>query len=404
MNKKLMAVAVASALAAPAVAMAQSTSTVQMYGSIYMEYAFTNPGSTAAGAKPASVDILQAPGSAIGFKGEEKLGGGMSAWFQCESSADYRGTNGDGFCTRNSAVGVKGAFGNFFIGNWDTPFKRTMGNVGGRDTGIYGTADLLATNSTTVDNDGAAGTFKRRQRNSINFESPNFGGFQLMAATSSTNSGSSITTSDAAAKPRVWSLGGAYKAGPLELGLGYELHQDIYNNRVAAAAGSVGTAGGGNTIIAGVAATPATFSGDESGYHLSAAYTLGNGLKMGFTYIAMEADTGVGATAKNKAYQLGAEWKISGPHNLHFGYTVADSSKGTLGAAMGGRPTVAVADNGAKLWQIRYLHELSKRTTASIGYVNLKNDISGTYDLMGVSGTGTGAKSSAVAMSIAHRF
>ena len=89
MNKKLMAVAVASALAAPAVAMAQSTSSVQMYGSIYMEYAFTSPGSTAAGAKPAGVDILQAPGSNIGFKGEEKLGGGMSAWFQCESSADF---------------------------------------------------------------------------------------------------------------------------------------------------------------------------------------------------------------------------------------------------------------------------------------------------------------------------
>jgi hypothetical protein len=71
---------------------------------------------------------------------------------------------------------------------------------------------------------------------------------------------------------------------------------------------------------------------------------------------------------------------------------------------MGGRPAVGVADNGAKLWQIRYLHDLSKRTTASIGYVNLKNDISGTYDLMGVAGTGTGAKSSAVAMSIAHRF
>ena len=383
MNKKLMAVAVASALAAPAVAMAQST--VQMYGSVYMEYAFTSPGANTAGTgKPASVDILQAPGSNIGFKGEEKLGGGMGAWFQCESSADFRGTNGDGFCTRNSAVGVKGGFGNIFIGVWDTPFKRTMGNVGGRDTGIYGTADLLATNSTTVDDGGSAGTFKRRQRNSINFDSPNFGGFRFMAATASTNSGSSITTSDAAAKPRTWSLGGAYKAGPLDLAVGYELHQDFYNNR------TVGTA--------------ATFSGDESGYHLSAAYTLGNGLKLGFTYITMEADTALGANAKSKNYQLGAEWKLSGPHNLHFGYTVADSMSGTVGATMGGRPAVGVADNGAKLWQIRYLHDLSKRTTASIGYVNLKNDISGTYDLMGVSGTGTGAKSSAVAMSIAHRF
>jgi hypothetical protein len=71
---------------------------------------------------------------------------------------------------------------------------------------------------------------------------------------------------------------------------------------------------------------------------------------------------------------------------------------------MTGRPAVGAAANGAKLWQIRYLHDFSKRTVGSIGYVNLKNDVSGTYDLMGVSGTGTGAKSSAVALSIQHRF
>jgi len=47
MNKKLMAVAVAGALAAPAAALAQST--VQLYGSIYMEYAFTSTGADTAG-------------------------------------------------------------------------------------------------------------------------------------------------------------------------------------------------------------------------------------------------------------------------------------------------------------------------------------------------------------------
>jgi len=400
MNKKLMAVAVAGALAAPAAALAQST--VQMYGNIYMEYAFTSTGAnTANTVNPANVDILQAPGSAIGFKGEEKLGGGMSAWFQCESSADFRGTNGDGFCTRNSAVGLKGGFGNFFVGVWDTPFKRTIGNVGGRDTGIYGTADLLVNNSTTTSDGASAGVFKRRQRNSFNYDSPAFGGFKVMAAFSSTNSSSSLTTSDAAAKPRIWSLGGSYKAGPLALSAGWEQHTKAYNNGVAAAAGTVSTAG---AAVAGTVGSNATFAGDETGWHLSGAYTLGNGLKLGVTYTQQEADTAVGANAEATAWQIGAEWKLSGPHNVHFGYTKADSSEGTLGAAMAGRPAVGAASNGAKLWQIRYLHNLSKRTTASIGYVNLKNDVSGTYDLMGVSGTGTGAKSSAVALSIQHRF
>jgi predicted porin len=400
MQKKLIAVAVAGALAAPAAALAQST--VQLYGNIYMEYAFTSTGAnTANTVNPANVDTLQAPGSAIGFRGEEKLGGGMSAWFQCESSADYRGTNGDGFCTRNSAVGVKGGFGNFFIGIWDTPFKRTIGNVGGRDTGIYGTADLLTNNSTSTSDGASAGVFKRRQRNSINYDSPRFGGFQVMAAFSSTNSSSSLTTSDAGAKPRIWSLGGQYRAGPLELSAGWEQHTKAYPNGVAAAAGTVSTAG---VAVAGTVGSNSTFAGDESGWHISGAYTLKNGLRLGATYTKQEADTAPGANAENTAYQLGLEWKISGPHNVHFGYTVADSSEGSLGAAMTGRPAVGAAANGAKLWQIRYLHDFSKRTVGSIGYVNLKNDVSGTYDLMGVSGTGTGAKSSAVALSIQHRF
>lgn len=139
MQKKLLAVAIAGAFGAPALALAQS-STVQIYGTLYVEYSFVDqPRNAANTADLTKTDFLQTPGSSIGFKGEEKLGGGLSAWFQCESSADPRGQNGDGFCTRNSALGLKGGFGNVFIGNWDSPFKRTISptNVGGNDTGIF---------------------------------------------------------------------------------------------------------------------------------------------------------------------------------------------------------------------------------------------------------------------------
>jgi len=145
MQKKLLAVAVAGALGAPAIAMAQ-TSTVQVFGTIYVEYTIrADQGNTPAAAGfPAGVersdaDFIQTPGSEIGFKGEEKLGGGLSAWFQCASTADVRGISQDGWCSRNSAIGMKGGFGNLFIGNWDTPFKRTISPtaVGGNDTGIF---------------------------------------------------------------------------------------------------------------------------------------------------------------------------------------------------------------------------------------------------------------------------
>jgi len=381
MQKKVIALAVAGALAAPAVSMAQST--VQVFGNLYVEYSFWNPGrNTAGNTQPASADVLQTPGSEIGFRGEENLGGGMSAWFQCASTADFRGVSGDGWCTRNSALGIKGSFGNIYVGNWDTPFKRAMINTGGRDTGAFVTAFLLAGNSTTTDQGGNAGVFKRRQRNLITFDSPNFSGFAVQGAFSSTNNSTGITSTSADAKPRIWSLAGTYKAGPLELAAAYEKHTKAYPN----------------------AAGAATFAGDEEGWYVAAAYQLGS-VKLGGQLTEQKADTAVNTNAKAKAYQLGAEWKVAGPHNVHFGYTVADDMKGTVGAAMGSRPVVNAANNtGAKLWQVRYLYDISKRTTASIGYVSLKNDASANYDLGGMTGTGTGAKNSAFALSLTHKF
>ena len=47
MQKKLMAVAVAGVLGAPAVALAQS-STVQVFGTMYIEYSFADQGNNAA--------------------------------------------------------------------------------------------------------------------------------------------------------------------------------------------------------------------------------------------------------------------------------------------------------------------------------------------------------------------
>ena len=64
----------------------------------------------------------------------------MSAWFQCTSTHGRARFGTAGFCGRNSALGVKGGFGNFFAGNWDMPTKRTAGAVRIlSDTGVWGT-------------------------------------------------------------------------------------------------------------------------------------------------------------------------------------------------------------------------------------------------------------------------
>ncbi|MDP1673663.1 MAG: porin [Burkholderiales bacterium] len=386
MQKKLIAVAVAGALAAPAAALAQST--VQVFGNMYMEYGFINQGANnIGGADRANPDVLQSPGSEIGFRGEEKLGGGMAAWFQCASTADIRGQGPQGFCSRNSAIGLKGSFGNFFVGLWDNPYKRSViGRTGARATGAFGIDHLVSGGPGTLAVGGATqGAFQRRQQNSINYDTPNFGGFMGMFSVTSTNPSTGLAAAAANAKQRHVSAAGLYRQGPVAVGVGYVENKKAY--------------------------TAGTFAGDEDSWHVNASYQLGS-VKLGGGYFWLDSNVGAGQNVKVNNYHLGAEWKLAGPHNVHFGYTRVGDTKGTLGAVMGAganaRPAVNAAGNtGAKLWQVKYVHDLSKRTFTSVGYTHLKNDTNGDYNLGGlrVGAAGqVGSKNRGVVVNIGHRF
>ena len=205
----------------------------------YGEYSRINNGNKSAAEPYQTYDHFQNPGSEIGFRGEEKLGGGLSAWFQCTSSIDYRGSGnasssnsqaGSTWCTRNSAVGLKGVFGNAFYGNWQTPWTRinNQGNTGSNDTGVFGNAHIIAGASSTYGisspsagsggvvaagattfggaiNTTTAGAFRRRQNSLFTYETPSFAGFQAMGSVTTRNYASAATS--AQIKARLWSVG-----------------------------------------------------------------------------------------------------------------------------------------------------------------------------------------------------
>jgi predicted porin len=383
MQKKLIAVAVAGALGVPAVAFAQ-TSTVTISGRAYMEYGYVNTGAPragGAGTEIINVDSMQTPGSNISFQGEEKLGGNLSAWFKCESTADWRGRDsGDGWCQRNSAVGFKGDFGNIFFGNWDTPFKRARVTTGSNETGHFGTSTLLTGHSTTTADGANAGLFARRHNNMTTYDSPNFSGFQVMAAMDALNSQTATPETAIANKPRIYSLAGKYENGPLLITLAYERHNEYYANALAA--------------------------GDEKGFLIGAQYTFGGNIAVGGMYTEQKAEL-AGATAKVQAWQIGVDWKIQGPHSVKAAYTNAGDMKGTVGFNMGRRPATG-PESGAYMFQARYFYAFSKRTDFSIGFNHLKNDDNAGYrnNALGSSGAGgqIGAKHTAYAFAIDHRF
>jgi len=437
MNKKIMALAVASALAAPAVVLAQA-SNVQIFGTMYMEYAYANQGSTQSKGALQNIDIVQTPGSEIGVKGEEALGGGTSVWFQCASTADIRGSGTTGnlsstgfpssvsmFCGRNSAVGVKGSFGNIFAGNWDAPMKALAGKTRiVSDTGIWGTAGLLFGNSSSFMDNAPASTatstgalaFSRRQNSSISYSSPVWSGFQASAIISTPTNAIGLTAAHPGAKARMWGIGAEYSNGPLVLTTAYEQHNNFQ-------------VGAGTFTSTTAAPSAGGYAGTDNAFTLGAGYQFGP-VKTGLLYVMRKYDTGPNAATcgalaaasgssdmKITSLNLAAQWDIVGPHSLRGGYTRAGDTKGNCGlgtvAAAGllqGNQIGNVVANGgagstgASLWQAQYVYSASKRTEMTAGYVRINNDTNANYSLGGATGPRQGDSQNAFALSIKNTF
>jgi len=252
MNKKLVTLAVAAAMAAPAVAMADAT----MYGILNqsIDYFDVSPSDLqkleqAATGVPAKTfkgwtldrgqDGKGAPRSnRIGIKGSEDLGGGLKAIYQVEfgvTLADERGSSIDGDNTsvrtgngqgpiymRNSFVGLAGGWGTFLVGRHDTPYKISTGKL-----------DLFA--DTVADYNGTVRFFDTRADNAIAYISPSFSGFQFAGAVipggGHTVSGYDNIDSDSIAEG--YSLAAIYSNGPWYASAAYEsFNSDLGTNEV----------------------------------------------------------------------------------------------------------------------------------------------------------------------------
>src|SRR5713226_1067969 len=164
MQKKLLTMAVAGALAAPGLALAQASGT-EVYGTINMAFgnfkytegtaARTNDGATPGASIPSVSKWDVANGASnYGVRSRESLGGGLSGWVQIEQNAPLERSSNQAIkpASRNSAIGIQGGFGNFFIGQWTTPWADldslwAIGTVGfwGPVTSIIGRRESTGT-------------------------------------------------------------------------------------------------------------------------------------------------------------------------------------------------------------------------------------------------------------------
>ena len=425
MKKKFLAIAVAGLSSA---AIAQSNVTISGVVRVGLEQVGAG-GATVAGASATSRNRVTDNGSNIRFAGEEVLGNGLTAWWQMESAigvSDNVGSAGaasnaaPGVTTlgsRNTAVGVKGVWGNLFMGKWDVHYNsgNVVDTVNGNDAfssraqvlnithgnGAAATATdaANANNAATVAGRNAANGFGGRLNNVISYVSPNVSGFAV-GITHSTQAES--TAANISAKDKAWAITPTYNNGPITA---------FYSWMKLSNTGAVVTA-----AVAGETGNNLT------GQRLGGAYTFPMGLKIGLVWDKNKVEVadgtaslgalGIAATGGNVAAHARRErsaWAlpiqyVTGAHRLNFAYAKATSIKTDIGT---------VGDSGANLYVLGYEYSLSKRTSVAVLYSAINNGANAAYDfreasvnIAGTSGAGlaAGADPRTFQLAVRHAF
>ncbi|QWD64176.1 porin [Polynucleobacter sp. MWH-UH2A] len=272
MKKSLFAVAALSALAGAA----QAQSSVTVYGILDVGYIGTNQrvpsttttaGANTAAYKQTTNTLGQSAESTsrLGFKGNEDLGGGTSAFFTAEfqlypNDANLEGSSGalntgtssnpyGGLINRQSFVGLKkNGIGSVSIGTQYTPvYLAGAGVTAGQYANMVGSV-IYAGNGSGTTSSG----FTVRANNSIFAESDTFAGFKVNGMYQANNNNRTETlapyTNSNASTGGVtnvsgWGLGANYTWQKLYVAAGYQ----SFSNQTSASTNGIGALPSGAT-------------------------------------------------------------------------------------------------------------------------------------------------------------
>ena len=405
MQKKLLTVAVAGALAAPAIAVAQST--VEVYGTVNMAFGqFRYSEGSAPNTGSVSKWDVANGASNYGVRSRENLGGGLAGWIQIEQNAPLERSNNIAItpASRNSAIGLQGGFGNFFIGQWTTPWadldalwgigtvgfwgpvtsiigrRETTGtapnpncqnfqspapNVGSTATGVPASCDAVEANSTS---------FWRRVSQAVFYQSPVMAGVQAKVAYQTNEGKATGTTGGTNADPSLWSFSVQWSGmgGRARVGAAYDRHKDF------------------NTI-----------GQTDTGYALKGGFNFGV-VDVGLAFEQVKYNAPTGGEAKSKQFGVALAVPV-GPGSIRASWSKAKDLTG---------PGIAISDTGATQYNLGYEHRFSKRTNVGVGYAKITNKDNAQFTWTGAPPNQQGFSNnplfgsdvSTIFLSMTHRF
>jgi predicted porin len=368
MQKKLIALAIASAFSAPVFA---DNANFTFYGVADVSYdvVTTGDGTTTANGATAvtgvTKQVVSSNVSKFGFKGAEDLGDGLAAIWQIEQQINIDDAAKNTFASRNTFAGLKGDFGTVLLGIHDTPYKLST-----RKLDVFG--DSIADNRAllgAVSGTSAAAAFDGRQSNALAYISPKMGG--MTAAIARVNL-KEANTNNTQLNGSALSLGVMYDAAPFYGGVGYEKHDLDY------------AAVGANESAAKVG-----FGFSQDMFSVGAVYE--------------KTTDNLGAAQENKyghnAYYLAGLFKM-GQSAVKLAYGKA----GVLGTGAS-----QTADSDATMLAVGYDHGLSKNTKLYALYSKISNGKGINYaftqsSAAGSSNSGFGTSPSVISLGMKHSF
>lgn len=352
MNKKLMAVAVAAAMA-PGLALAQSSVTIS--GVFKTGLDNIRMGSRAVG--NSSEWRITDNSSRIIFNVTEDLGGGMQAIAQLDVrfSTDLN-TNAAGTPTMgnggNTWVGLRGkSWGTVTMGQRDLHYGKQPDDIASK------AGALMASSVSLMDSTSAAGVTtaiagNTRTRNVLRYDTPQWGIFSGTAAWSANPTGveADITAANTTRK------GQAYNLNPVLTGANWQLGYSYWRQKADVAGAATG----------------------QRGDVLYGFYRWG-GFKIGAAWNKSRVRSdlaGGGDVARRTAWTIPASYTW-GNHNIYGHYTRAQDDK-----------TTAAVNDSARMWAFAYVYDLSKRTSAGVTYAKIRNSTGAAYNFFTNAATG----------------
>jgi predicted porin len=347
MNKKIIAIALTTAFAAPLAAHADVT----IYGYMSMAVESVNTTGATNGVNAPRQTHVTDQTSRIGFKGTEDLGNGLAAIWQVESQLGNANggtmlSNGTSAAwgTRNTFVGLSDkTYGTAVMGYYDSAYKRlTTTDVG---------TDILANTTGGQDQGSYKGITNRgdfRLKNSVHYTSPVVAGFQ-----GGVSYGADEAVIQNHSAQQHWSLAGHYVNGGLIVAAGYDYAANTYLSSGVTSGWSTNNYAQGSNVAFSKISAGYKFT---TGTYLGALYEHGNLGKSG----------GSGANMTQNSYELAVTQDVGARTNIKLSYA-------KLGGLSNAGTSYSSSDYEAKQWLLAATYALSKTTSLFAYYTQVSN-------------------------------